>query len=786
MVPETYPESFTCFHISDDVEATAIPNTGYQFDHWTLEPEPSGFRSSANPTTFKNNEPRTLTAHFTSGGQAPPAPSGVEASDGTYEDRVNISWNESAGATDYEVYRATSNGGTKNFLDSTNGITEYDDFSVSCDNTYYYWVKAENADGKSAFSDYDAGYCGDSGANDDDEDDPQPGPEPTSVGVEDAKAMVDQNRSLIIIDASEKDDFDNSHIFCAENFAWNSAFDFMNYNVINSEEFKDDDILVYDQDGTYAETAARYLAGKGYSSVHYMEKGIEEWIAMGFETFSADCNCETCSLPPMANAGEDQTVNETDSVTLDASGSSDPDGGELSFSWRQHSGASVALSDPEAPQPTFTAPYVQEGGDTLIFHLTTTNENEEKDMDSVAITVLWTNTPPSADAGPDQTVDDGDTVKLDGSGSTDADDGIKDYFWEQVSGPEVELNGASTPSSSFAAPEINGEPEVLVFHLTVTDQGDQESTDEVKITVQEGNDRPMASAGADRTVEETHMVTLDGTDSTDNDGSIADYQWTQISGPTVSIKNAGQAKAAFRAPAVDNEDISLTFQLTVTDNQGLASLPDEVRITVQDVGEPPVAHAGTNQSGYEGGPVTLDAANSKDSDGSVETYQWIQLEGPEVTLSDPSAANPEFTAPLVKEDTTLAFQVTVTDNDGLENTDLVRIKIKGSEKPSADAGPDQTVDEGETVTLDGSASSDPDDGIKTYQWDQIEGTTVTLSDAASPTPEFKAPEIEEGSEVLTFLLTVEDVSGQTSEDQIKVKVNQTSSGSSGGCFISNL
>ena len=90
-------------------------------------------------------------------GTAPPAPTGVSASDGTYTDKVRVTWNSDSGATSYTVYRATSSGGTKTSLGSTSSTT-YDDTSASVGTTYYYWVKASNSYGTSGFSAYDTGF----------------------------------------------------------------------------------------------------------------------------------------------------------------------------------------------------------------------------------------------------------------------------------------------------------------------------------------------------------------------------------------------------------------------------------------------------------------------------------------------------------------------------------------------------------------------------------------------------------------------------------------------------
>jgi hypothetical protein len=94
--------------------------------------------------------------------------------------------------------------------------------------------------------------------------------------------------------------------------------------------------------------------------------------------------------------------------------------------------------------------------------------------------------------------------------------------------------------------------------------------------------------------------------------------------------------------------------------------------------------------------------------------------------------------------------------------------------PITDAGPDQIVDENEAVTLDGSNSTDLDDGIFSYLWEQTGGTTgVTLSDPTAVQPIFVAPEVGENGESLTFKLTVTDNGGLHSIDTCIVTVIDT-------------
>lgn len=105
--------------------------------------------------------------------------------------------------------------------------------------------------------------------------------------------------------------------------------------------------------------------------------------------------------------------------------------------------------------------------------------------------------------------------------------------------------------------------------------------------------------------------------------------------------------------------------------------------------------------------------------------------------------------------------------------------------PAADAGSNQSVDEGETVTLDGSNSNDPPfNPISDYFWEQTGGKPVTISDPAVVQPTFTAPDAGSQGETLTFRLTVNYSDNFESSDTTIVMVNgHSSSSSSSGCFI---
>lgn len=95
------------------------------------------------------------------------------------------------------------------------------------------------------------------------------------------------------------------------------------------------------------------------------------------------------------------------------------------------------------------------------------------------------------------------------------------------------------------------------------------------------NTAPIANAGVDQNVNETALVTLNGTASSDADGDALTYSWTQTAGPAVVLSNSSSASPTFTAPHV-SATTPLTFSLVVSD--GIAnSTADTVTINVNDV-----------------------------------------------------------------------------------------------------------------------------------------------------------------------------------------------------------
>ncbi len=173
------------------------------------------------------------------------------------------------------------------------------------------------------------------------------------------------------------------------------------------------------------------------------------------------------------------------------------------------------------------------------------------------------NAPPTADAGPDQTVSDADengseSVTLDGTGSSDSDGTIVSYVWTDDGGATIP--DGPTPTADFAVGTHN-------VTLTVTDDSGDSDTDVVVITVDPAppNVPPTADAGPDQTVTDadengSESVTLDGTGSSDSDGSIVSYVWTDV--------GTGDVLASGALASIDLGVGDHFIRLTVTDDDG--------------------------------------------------------------------------------------------------------------------------------------------------------------------------------------------------------------------------
>ena len=255
----------------------------------------------------------------------------------------------------------------------------------------------------------------------------------------------------------------------------------------------------------------------------------------------------------------------------------------------------------------------------------------------LTIAVTNINEAPTADAGVDMEVNEGVQVTLSASYADPDEEGSNHketiaYSWQEVDSNNnplatVDLSNADIATPSFASPSNISADTNITFQLTVADDAGNgySATDTIVITV---NNSPTVDAGANQRVTEGEQVTLTGSASDTNEGSIESYSWAEVdsSGAEVipssvidlSVTVTDTATISFTAPQVmageDNEGIiTLTFQLTVTDNDG-AQEQSVVEVAVENLPVIQSVYLDDDDSAYGIGDtatVYIQAANSE-------------------------------------------------------------------------------------------------------------------------------------------------------------------------------
>ena len=382
---------------------------------------------------------------------------------------------------------------------------------------------------------------------------------------------------------------------------------------------------------------------------------IQLTISSGGQSSSATVMVSTGNIAPVANAGPNQTVVVGATVTLDGSGSFDANSNPLTYSWfisSEPSGSQATLTGANTVDPTFVADVAGNYKIQLLVNDGVSNSN------IAVVTISTVISPPVANAGPNQVVDIGTLVQLNGSGSTDQDGNPLTYLWNLNSAPtgsKAVLSSDTIVNPTFTA-DLGG---IYVAQLTVSDNGLNSAKSTVTIAAQSPL-APSAFAGPNQMVNIGSTVMLSGS-GTDPQNLPLTYMWS-LSRPTGS-------KAVLSSTSIPNPtflaDVPGTFvaQLIVSDvNQ--SSQPSTV--TISNTDPPPVANPGTSQTVPVLATVVLNGSGSSDSDNKPLTYTWSFMKiptGSAAKLAMANTATPTFVA-----DVAGMYVVQLIVNDGFLNS----------------------------------------------------------------------------------------------------------------------
>ena len=501
---------------------------------------------------------------------------------------------------------------------------------------------------------------------------------------------------------------------------------------------------------------------------------------------------------PLANAGFDQKLNETDdngsvSIKLDASNSFDFGEGTIeSYVW-QENGSTIASGI--SPTVTFDV------GVHTVTLIVTDNEGNTG-SDNVVITVV-ANLPPIALAGPDQTVFYNSLVTLDGSKSYDPN-GNRDpisYLWEQTSGSSVTLSDPQSPNPSFDAPSNDA---ILSFKLTIT-AGGESVEDSVIITSVEDPPIPLDGLvhawlfeeGSGDTVINDVNPMFNGTLNSGN--SISMRTGDGIVGNAINFIGSSDFGNRVDIPAINLEGDTFTIGLWMNLPPQATSGPDsEGRIITKATSTANDDHIfmlstyadqrlrfRLKTTASDSTRTIISAENSFEFDTwhfVVVTYDGLALK---ILVDGFEVGGRDMTGKVIQSNALVALGNQPADagderhligmldqiriyNRVLTEEEFTALSSEPLEQANliAQAGLNQILidsdgDGAESVTLDGSGSSDSDGTIDSYTW-QVDGSLI--ASGISPTVTFDVG-------VHTVTLVVIDNDGNEDTDTVIITVN---------------
>jgi hypothetical protein len=435
---------------------------------------------------------------------------------------------------------------------------------------------------------------------------------------------------------------------------------------------------------------------------------------------------------PTANAGQNQNVNLGQQVTLNASGSTDPNGLPLTRQWSltlPANCAGISLSSTTDVMPTFPANCVGNFTAQLIVR-----NSLNVSSAPVSVTISTAAVAPTANAGSNQSLSltqVNPTVSLNGSASTSPGNLPLTYTWSFLNRPTnsvATLSNVNAVQPTFTADRIG----LYRLQLIVNNGFLSSSPSTVEITT--SNLRPTANPGNSQSATINTLVNLNGNQSTDPNSLPLTYTWSLTTRPATS--NATLSALNIVNPTF-TLDVNGTYiaQLVVC-NPFQCSDPATVTISTQLLA--PTARPGNPQTVNVGATVNLSGLTSSDPQGLPLNYSWSfnnRPSGSSAAFTSTTSPTPSFTPDRFGD-----YVVQLTVSNGTLSSPPATVTISTNYVvPTANAGTNQNATVNGTVNLSGLASQSFSGYGLTYAWSfntRPTNSNATLTNPTSAQPTF--------------------------------------------------
>lgn len=375
----------------------------------------------------------------------------------------------------------------------------------------------------------------------------------------------------------------------------------------------------------------------------------------------------TTNVAPIANAGSGPMAATVGTqITLDGSGSTDPNGDALTYSWVMTSrpgGSAAALGSANTVNPIFTPDVVGAYVVTL-----TVSDGSLDNSSALTVNALAVNTAPTAVITPVTNAIKDVLINLSGSSSTDPEGDTLTYLWSVTTRPtgSVAALSSTTSATPTFTPDVAGNYNI---RLIVNDGALSSPPATISFNAAATNIKPIANAGSAVPVTLGGTINLSGAASSDPNGDPLTYLWSILfapAGSTATLSSTTIVNPTLTPDVAGN----YTFLLVVNDGL-LDSLASLVTYTVSSVPNraPTAIMSALPATVPIGSPVALTAYASYDIDGDTISYLWTlpsRPAGSSASITGATSVSASFTPDIIGN-----YSVSLVVNDGLLNSPAV-------------------------------------------------------------------------------------------------------------------